>query len=356
MKKIQRKMVMLGLVVVLVAAGAEALPTNPDPCHTAACTPWMNVVAGFNPASDGHQHRNAQNLWNVPGAFLTYSVWDDRTYQYNAVADRPYRKPADNKDFGHGFITVANAPRYVFDPSVPAWAQPLINQAVAQWTAMVNGGGVNSNGIAIQTRIQFVPAAMGEILIKFAAVYPIGGGANGTFPYDSDLDDYGNPRIPVPPIPGGAPQGGRSGVLAFWTPSLRQLTFNSNINWYQMINPNAAVAPGQFDFYTTALHEWGHVLGLDHPMMPGALSTMQPSQGRRRMPNGILLNIDAGSLDGAKDLYTVTVCPPPAAGGAAWHGRHGRNRHVRHHHKRLPGVHGGDDRYGRLPAHALIRP
>ncbi len=296
------------LVLGLLGAGAAwALPTNPDPCHTAPCTPWSQVpIAGLNPASDGHQHRDTHNLWDVPGLFRTYSVWDDRTYQYNAAADRSYRKPGDNKDFGHGFITIA--PQYAFDPTVPMWAQPLINQVVQQWIANVNGGGVNTNGVAIQTQIQFMQVAMnGDILIRFAATYPIGGGGTGNFPYDSEIDDYGNwPGLP--PIPGGAPQGGRSGVLAYWTPSTRVLTFNSQINWYQLKDPNAANGPNQFDFYTTALHEWGHVLGLDHPAMPGAMCTMQPSQGRRKTPNGILLNIDAGSQDGAKDLYTVVVC------------------------------------------------
>lgn len=305
----------LGVGLLLAVGGAQALPTNPDPCHTAPCTPWSQVaIAVLAPASDGHQHRNGQVLWDMAGQFKTYSVWDDRTYQYNVAADRPYRKPADNKDFGHGFITVANAPRYVFDASVPMWAQPLIIQVIAQWTGMVNGGGVNTNGVMIQTQIQFQQVAKaGEILIQFAATYPTGGGGTGNFPYDSDIDDYGNPMMPIPPIPGGAPQGGRSGVLAYWTPSTRVLTFNSQINWYQMMDPNPANGANQFDFYTTALHEWGHVLGLDHPTMPGAMSTMQPSQGRRFTPNGILLNIDPGSLDGAKDLYTVVVCPPPPA-------------------------------------------
>ncbi len=299
--------------LLLAVGGARALPTAPDPCHTAACTPWSQVpIAGLLPASDGHQHRNTQNLWDVVGSYHTYSVWDDRTYLYNAGADRPFRKPADAKDFGHGFITTP--PQYAFDPTVPAWAQPLINQVIAQWTASVTGGGANTNGVAIQTRIQFIPVAVPnqDILIRFAATYPVGGGnPDGDFPYDSEITDpYGN--WPVPPIPGGAPQGGRSGVLAFWTPSLRILTFNSQINWYQMLDPNPANGAGKFDFYTTALHEWGHLLGLDHPTNPGALSTMQPSQARRGAANGILLALDNGSLDGAKNLYTVVVCAPKA--------------------------------------------
>jgi hypothetical protein len=309
------------LAALSVVVTAHAIPTNPDPCHTAACTPWSNVaIAALNPATDAHQHRNANSLFGMAGAYKTYSVWDDRTYRYDPVADAPLVKPP--QDYGHGFINVP--PRYIFDNTpgtdVPLWAQPLIGQVIDQWAAAVNELGTNSNNIATETKIQFqqVPPMMGgEITIKFSATYPIGNGANsGTFPNDSDIYDDGG--VAMQPMPGGgAPQGGRSGILAFWTPATRTLTFNRNINWYQDTgNPandnNPNFMPNLFDFYTTALHEWGHVLGLDHPMMPGAGTTMQPTQGRRNMANsGIIRTLDPGTVEGAKDLYTIIRCPQP---------------------------------------------
>jgi len=309
----------------LATSGAAlAIPTNPDPCHTANCTPWSNVpIVGLMPASDGHQHRNAMNLWNMAGQYKTYSVWDDQAYRYNAAMDRPLFKPGDNQDFGHGFINVA--PRYSFDNNaaamtdVPMWARPLIAQVVDQWAAAVNELGANSNGIPTETKIQFQQIAMGgEILIRFADKYSVpavgGGMADWDFPNDDDIYDDGG--VPIQPMPGGgSPQGGRSGILAFWTPATRVLTFNRKINWYQDTgNPAMDMNPNnmgnQFDFYTTALHEWGHVLGLDHPMNPGAGTTMQPTQGRRNMAmSGIIRTIDPGSLNGAKNLYTVIRCP-----------------------------------------------
>jgi hypothetical protein len=75
---------------------------------------------------------------------------------------------------------------------------------------------------------------------------------------------------------------------------------------------NPAVQPNQFDLYTTALHEWGHVLGLDHPTNAMNGTTMVPTQGERNLPNGLIRMIDAGSLDGAKNLYSVARCPAPA--------------------------------------------
>ena len=39
---------------------AKAIPTNPDPAHTAAATPWTNVaIAVLNAAVDQHQHRGS---------------------------------------------------------------------------------------------------------------------------------------------------------------------------------------------------------------------------------------------------------------------------------------------------------
>lgn len=322
------RMALLAAGLLAVAVAAHAIPTNPDPCHTAACTPWSNV-AMFNPGIDGHQHRDNQNLFDVMGVYKTYAVWDDNAYRYNAGADRPLRRPGDAQDFGHGFIN--RPPRYRFDNNVaamtdvPLWARPLIAQVIDQWAAEVNELGMNVNGIQTETKIQFQQVVQGEeILIRFADVFPVralpgGGWEEWPFPDDYDIPDDG--YMPGQPMPGGgAPQGGRSGVLAYWTPSLQVLTFNRKIMWYQdtgnpMMDMNPMNQPTRFDFYTTALHEWGHVLGLDHPTNPAAGTTMYPTQGRRNMPNGILRTIDGGSLAGAKNLYTIARCPPPAGGG-----------------------------------------
>jgi hypothetical protein len=58
------------------------------------------------------------------------------------------------------------------------------------------------------------------------------------------------------------------------------------------------------------------VLGLDHPNNPPANSTMQPTQGDRSMPNGILRVLDPGSVTGGKNLYAIARCQPamPGAG------------------------------------------
>jgi hypothetical protein len=202
---------------------------------------------------------------------------------------------------------------------VPMWARPLIMNVVAQWMG-INGMENNVNGVPIEIRNQFNQVQQaGDIEIRFAATFPVpkAGGGWEEIPFPYDIYPDGGTPMPPPIPPGGSPQGGREGVLAFWTPALKRLTFNRNVNWYQEIgNPlDPKNRPNQFDFVTTALHEWGHVLGLDHPDNPLANSTMQPTQGDRSMPNGILRILDNGSVTGGKNLYAIARCQPAMPGG-----------------------------------------
>jgi len=213
----------------------------------------------------------------------------------------------------------------------PDWAKNIIRiQVRGFWENLVNGDGVNTNNVPISTKMRFVEAGPGaDIKIKFDVTYPTNaGGGMGTFPVEniSNFDSMGNyTGPPLPGLPGDAPQGGRDRVLAFWTPSVRQLTFNSNIDWYQTPNDGNANNGGmKFDFHSVALHEWGHVLGLDHPggaMVPAA-NIMTGAPQLRRMagnPQGINHAVDAGSRTGAQNLYTIALqpnpCPPTCGDG-----------------------------------------
>jgi hypothetical protein len=90
-------------------------------------------------------------------------------------------------------------------------------------------------------------------------------------------------------------------------PNDRDVIFNSNLQWDSY---RGALRPNVFDFRRVALHEFGHVLGLDHPDAPDDSSfagsrTAQTGVGaimRSRISGGIE-NLRADDIDGVKLLY-----------------------------------------------------
>jgi hypothetical protein len=318
MKRIKLLLVALS-VAQMLATRSEAIPTNPDPVHNAAAVTWSNVpIALLDPTKDEHQHYNTDNLFGVAGKFKTYSVWDDNTYRYNALADRPLSKALDGQDYGHGYMQ--NAATYQYDGTVPAAAMPLFDiNVVSYWEGAINGPRNNTNNVAINTKINFAPVPQPlnhDILVRFAPAYPRGP-ANGPIP-----TDFPSPgEIQPDGTWGGNPNPGGDGVLAYWTPSIRQLTFNSNVNWYYFA-PGVDPKPGQFDFWTTALHEFGHILGLDHAGAAGTVMfgtqagyVLDPTDPM--MMRGIPFNntgevraLDGGTRDGSIALYSIAVPEP----------------------------------------------
>jgi hypothetical protein len=304
-------------VVALFAAPAFAIPTNPDPIHTPAATPWPNPLPpGFNPAADVHQHWNTNPITGQPGLFATYSVWDDNVYRYSPIQTTQ----------GHGYMQ--NAATFEYDPLVPGVAIPLFNGAVVNtWQNAVNGPGFNTNGHPVNTKLNFVPAGpglAGDFLIKFDTKYkrpvPNPGNPNQPNYVDENFPSSGsiNPDGTMPNNPNG-PGAGSDGVLAFWTPGLKTLTFNSTVNWYYL---NAfAPAPNQFDFITTAMHEFGHVIGLDHQGPPGVVmygsqSSYEPNGMGGSQPRDPTTEVrfpDFGAQTGSKVLYTIAVVPEPSS-------------------------------------------
>jgi len=322
-------------VLAFASVTAWAIPSLINACDSGVCVTWTAAQGPFDPNVDAHQHRDAFNLLNVPGWYKTYSAWDDFLYRYNAVADRPLTRAQDGQDFGHGHMALPAL--YSFDATVPAWAIPLIGKVETYWETKVNQTGqLNVFGVPTSTRIDFQQGGP-NVIIRFAPNFPVknaqGDVVNRDFPQDSDIDPFGNWPSSGQPPSGGAPWGGRDGALAYWTPSLHTLTFNSNVNWYQDIalpdidlslaDNNAAFGIGMFDFVTTALHEWGHVLGLDHPDQALVGTTMFDTQARRgaRDASGaldataVVNRIDAFTLEGAKNLYTAAFVPEPSSGG-----------------------------------------
>lgn len=334
----QKLRVGLGLCAIVAAVGsaapALAIPTNPDPLHTAAATPWSSVPIGaLNAATDAHQHWNTDNLAGVNAKFKTYAAWDNNVYRYNSVADRPKSKALDGADYGHGFME--NVALYGFspgnglpnNPAVPFAAQSMFNTVPVIWSTAVNQTGVNNvNGVPVETKINWGNGGVGnffDVTIRFATSYPVGaafpgGAGNRDFPDEIEIGNDGT----WGGNPGGGAAAGIDGTLAYWTPSSRVLTFNSKINWFyaDLMNPANDLLPthaaNQFDFVSVAIHEFGHVLGLEHPDNAVVNTTMQktfPRRGGFNGQDGILRVIDGGTVDGARSLYTIAVPTPAGA-------------------------------------------
>lgn len=315
--------------ILALAGSALALPPLTGHSDNNLSVTWSSVAfPAFNGQTDMHQHWKNQPLPGVNAKFKTYAAWDDSNWRYNEAMDRPYSKGLDGFDYGHGFMQNAaafgwNTPDPIQEPGgtpgrrpAPAGSTGLLGNVVNQWMGTVNQVGMlNSNNVATVTQINFFNAGVGiggpapgaQIEVRFADTYQTGplGGGGGSLPFPDYPDIYPDGTWP------GNPEGANTsdGVLAFWTPSLRTLTFNAKAPWYIGNSNDPTVAPQAFDFWSVALHEFGHILGLKHPDNAINLTTMYPSIGNRGTMTMAQINtsrtIDADTLDGARGLYTI---------------------------------------------------
>ena len=81
------------------------------------------------------------------------------------------------------------------------------------------------------------------------------------------------------------------GILAHaWAPTDGRFHYDADEQW------SVGASPGAFDLETIALHEIGHLLGLDHSLVEGAI--MWPS-----IRSGVTQGLHRDDIDGLKALY-----------------------------------------------------
>jgi hypothetical protein len=305
--------------------------THKNPGTTDRDTTWINPMLPIelvpdpdpdNPDAKAHQHRDRHPLNGqlIPGlggnvtntvttddnrtpfnrvddfGFGTYAVWDDRNWRFDMANNKSL------SDYAHGFIQQGptTAVRYRFldafdndrNPATPPqdrWLTPIgmnmrkaVNNAYDAWETAVNGTQLNVNGVSVVRSIDFMEVVRTfvwdiSVLLtngppsfnasKLELSFPFPGTGNVA---EYDFDD----TVPVGPPPFGDDLDGNG------------------------------IADNAHDFNTLALHETGHSLGLGH-FGVNILTNLMNDRPLLRNLNGP--GIDAGSQDGARDLYTIPL-------------------------------------------------
>jgi hypothetical protein len=317
---------LLGFSSPVLAIPSTFPHTHKNPATTDRDTTWINRPPPpemipdpdpDKPDEKAHQHRdthplNGERLFGGGGAvtntvttndngtpatrmddfgFGTYAVWDDRKWRYDELNDR------SRNEYAHGFIQQGpnTAVRYHFldafdhdgNPATAPqdrWLTPIgmnmraaVNSAYDAWEAAVNGTQLNTNGVPVIRSIDFMEvgktadAEIDVILTGGTAFFQATLDLSFSFPRTEGLYDF-NDTVPVGRPPFGADADGNG------------------------IDDNA------FDFNHLALHETGHTLGLGHFGINILTNLMDAGP---LAPNVNAAGIDAGSQDGARDLYTV---------------------------------------------------
>jgi hypothetical protein len=307
-----RRVEALALTVALAAgclladpAPAAALPTL-APHQNTDGTIWFEDD-GVKDGSSSHNHVFPHSVQGDAGPghnHDAFAVWDNRTYRYDvgAATIRAGRLP----DFWHGFIAPGQAPRYkfvdgntasrTFDP----FAEALIGAAILEWrtkaiaaaagrttpdgSRLVTGLQLSrTNGLSYEFRIGFFDnlseslQAVAAWLVADAQVAGLG-------------DDFAEGDLGVIPV----------------------LAFDDDVDWLFSVDPAVKPTGDQVDFFTTALHEIGHVLGLDHTPGVGDLSgiIMRARIILEATDGKVLRSVDVNSANGAAELYSQPVPAP----------------------------------------------
>lgn len=256
-------------------------------------------------------------------SFDAYSAWDQNGNQ------ALYRNGDAVNEFGHGFIR--QYVPYSFAPGVPALARADFNNAMTRWEQEVAalfaidpfGAGTGRElGLNFEVSGGAFPNLIAEDK-NFNGMLDFGEDANGNQAIDGFLVTweslFNRPGI--------------TDARAEWRPGNQLMAFdNSETSWFyggagnipanEDTNNNGILDPGEdtngngiinavTDFFTIAMHEIGHIIGLNHINTGQAGRLMRSDIDNEATPGGAggtgVRTPDIGSLFGALALYTQPI-------------------------------------------------
>lgn len=295
-------MMSMGIMVVGAPAKAAAIFDYPGVPNHAGHNSWTDGVPHFhqhhfhdkqhqaNPpdAKPGHDvaHELSGTRTNEPD-YDPYSVWVNETYR---VFDGSGGGAAE-EFFSHGFIIEdkKNMPEYqflgdnttLFDVAGNAFdAKPGVRTAFGTWSGLTEDDPHLNLGLEFREFANDGDAA--EIKVSFV--------------------DYIN------------------GAVAAWNPGALTLQFRryddaaktTKHKWY--IGANAAGIANDAavdDYLTVALHEVGHVVGLDHQNDTDDIMTTLAGRGDKVKAGEVFRKLSGDDILGARDLYSIPAVPEP---------------------------------------------
>jgi hypothetical protein len=299
-----------------------AIPSHTDHPHKQSCTRWTENGSPPLPWTKAqadvwaHNHHSHWDFGNIRGpgravGYDAYSVWDDRDYRFNAAND-PGAGIGPLFLQGHGYIDetdAASIPHYLFtnktqageNSPMPDEAIHRVDEAFAKWDAipsdeadhLIMGLAFERGGNDIKIYWESIPN------ITLIATPPSLWSSER--PHDRGIF--------APPTPAGDAM-----VLGEWVPEDKHLKFNKDVNWYYDVDPKNIQA-NQYHFFTIALHEIGHIVGLEDQYNGGnQVEVMWGFLGPGADAH-VHTVLTAGAILGARDLYSIPSASNITVGG-----------------------------------------